>query len=293
MTSSLLLLLVFVTPYNHRHPPYTTQQNQNPSTSSSLTNLPASPHENSSNTTTPRTHTHTPPFLPSHHRPRSTPTDSSPPSGSASTRSSSPPCSCCSSAYLSIPLSPMCPGPRLIMPLNRIGRGSTRRGIVMRSSQRRLHCARRRRMSEGLSLRSYYWRHGGCLVRIFIIPRAEMIMVWTDDPALDARLTFIRRQSGLDSRAALFVLSPVSQSELGDFVRRSVRFLFPHFTLKNSRQNSLAPACNKPSMTPPSSTTPPIQNACVVSATNTHTHPINLHPYSGPAPARSGPRGGQ
>ncbi|KAK7057624.1 Gryzun, putative trafficking through golgi-domain-containing protein [Favolaschia claudopus] len=40
-----------------------------------------------------------------------------------------------------------------------------------------------------------------------------------DDPSLDARLTYIRRQSGLDSRAALFVLSPVSQSELGDFVK--------------------------------------------------------------------------
>ncbi|KZT72294.1 hypothetical protein DAEQUDRAFT_722961 [Daedalea quercina L-15889] len=39
-----------------------------------------------------------------------------------------------------------------------------------------------------------------------------------DDPSLDGRLTFIRRQSGLDPRAALFVLSPVSQSEIGDFV---------------------------------------------------------------------------
>lgn len=41
-----------------------------------------------------------------------------------------------------------------------------------------------------------------------------------DDSSLDTRLTFIRRQSGLDSRAALFVLSPVSASELNDFVRR-------------------------------------------------------------------------
>ncbi|KAL0072574.1 hypothetical protein AAF712_000337 [Marasmius tenuissimus] len=39
-----------------------------------------------------------------------------------------------------------------------------------------------------------------------------------DDPSLDTRLTFIRRQSGLDSRAALFVLSPVSQAELGEFI---------------------------------------------------------------------------
>ena len=41
-----------------------------------------------------------------------------------------------------------------------------------------------------------------------------------DDPALDARLMFIRRQGGLDPRAALFVLSPVTQTEIGDFVRR-------------------------------------------------------------------------
>ncbi|KAJ3808756.1 hypothetical protein EV368DRAFT_42124, partial [Lentinula lateritia] len=36
---------------------------------------------------------------------------------------------------------------------------------------------------------------------------------------LDARLTFIRRQSGLDSRAALFVLSPIPREELNDFVK--------------------------------------------------------------------------
>ncbi|KAI0767041.1 Gryzun, putative trafficking through golgi-domain-containing protein [Fomes fomentarius] len=40
-----------------------------------------------------------------------------------------------------------------------------------------------------------------------------------DDPTLDTRLTYIRRHSGLDPRAALFVLSPVSQAEIGDFVR--------------------------------------------------------------------------
>ena len=43
-----------------------------------------------------------------------------------------------------------------------------------------------------------------------------------DDPALDTRLTFIRRTSGLDSRAALFVLSPVSQAELLEFIKRCV-----------------------------------------------------------------------
>lgn len=40
-----------------------------------------------------------------------------------------------------------------------------------------------------------------------------------DDASLDSRLTFIRRQSGLDSRAALFVLSPVSPAELAEFIK--------------------------------------------------------------------------
>jgi len=41
-----------------------------------------------------------------------------------------------------------------------------------------------------------------------------------DDPSLDGRLSYIRKQSGLDSRAALFVLSPVSATELNEFVSR-------------------------------------------------------------------------
>lgn len=39
-----------------------------------------------------------------------------------------------------------------------------------------------------------------------------------DDPSLDTRLSHIRRQSGLDSRASLFVLSPVPQTEVANFV---------------------------------------------------------------------------
>jgi hypothetical protein len=44
--------------------------------------------------------------------------------------------------------------------------------------------------------------------------------MFIDDPSLDSRLTYIRRQSGLDPRASLFVLSPVSSAELSDFVER-------------------------------------------------------------------------
>lgn len=41
----------------------------------------------------------------------------------------------------------------------------------------------------------------------------------SDDPSLDPRLSQIRRQSSLDSRASLFVLTPVTPAELHDFVR--------------------------------------------------------------------------
>ncbi|CAL1711378.1 unnamed protein product [Somion occarium] len=54
-------------------------------------------------------------------------------------------------------------------------------------------------------------------IKLTVVLMASRKML--DDPALDARLTFIRRQSGLDPRAALFVLSPVTSAEIGDFVR--------------------------------------------------------------------------
>lgn len=58
---------------------------------------------------------------------------------------------------------------------------------------------------------------GAC---VWISSPSRVAQSRTDDPTLDTRLTFIRRQSGLDPRAALFVLSPVSQAEIGEFVRR-------------------------------------------------------------------------
>ncbi|KAI0776280.1 Gryzun, putative trafficking through golgi-domain-containing protein [Trametes elegans] len=54
-------------------------------------------------------------------------------------------------------------------------------------------------------------------IKLTVVLMASRRML--DDPTLDGRLTCIRRQSGLDPRAALFVLSPVSQAEIGDFVR--------------------------------------------------------------------------
>ncbi|KAG8862565.1 hypothetical protein FRB96_001122 [Tulasnella sp. 330] len=59
-------------------------------------------------------------------------------------------------------------------------------------------------------------------IELFFILLAKYVdanRAFADDPTLDSRLSFIRRQSSLDSRAALFVLSPVSAAELNDFVK--------------------------------------------------------------------------
>ncbi|KDQ50908.1 hypothetical protein JAAARDRAFT_41691 [Jaapia argillacea MUCL 33604] len=53
-------------------------------------------------------------------------------------------------------------------------------------------------------------------VKLTVVLMASRRML--DDPSLDTRLTYIRRQSGLDARASLFVLSPVTQQELNEFV---------------------------------------------------------------------------
>lgn len=48
-----------------------------------------------------------------------------------------------------------------------------------------------------------------------------------DSTTLDARLSLIRRQSGLDSRSSLFVISPVTHEEVGNFVDSLKGELFP------------------------------------------------------------------
>lgn len=48
-----------------------------------------------------------------------------------------------------------------------------------------------------------------------------------DDPLLDSRLSLIRRQAGLDSRASLFVISPVPQTEVNNFAASFKGELFP------------------------------------------------------------------
>ncbi|ETS60262.1 hypothetical protein PaG_05813 [Moesziomyces aphidis] len=54
----------------------------------------------------------------------------------------------------------------------------------------------------------------GIKLTIVLLTHKHML----DDAQLEARLSYIRRSSGLDSRASLFVLTPVSRPELGEFV---------------------------------------------------------------------------
>ncbi|KAG0708617.1 Gryzun, putative trafficking through golgi-domain-containing protein [Suillus ampliporus] len=70
-------------------------------------------------------------------------------------------------------------------------------------------------LSAEISARKKTTNERGIKLTVVLLATRRML----DDPSLDSRLTFIRRQSGLDSRAALFVLSPVSTSELNDFAR--------------------------------------------------------------------------
>lgn len=57
-------------------------------------------------------------------------------------------------------------------------------------------------------------------MRINAITAGPPLTRHSDDPSLDSRLSFVRRQSGLDARAALFVLSPLSTAELNEFIER-------------------------------------------------------------------------
>ncbi|KAI5826272.1 hypothetical protein K523DRAFT_419385 [Schizophyllum commune Tattone D] len=77
-------------------------------------------------------------------------------------------------------------------------------------------------LSSDIALRKKSTNERGIKLTVVLLASRRML----DDPTLDSRLTFIRRSSGLDSRAALFVLSPVSPAELQDFVRSLQQALY-------------------------------------------------------------------
>lgn len=99
-----------------------------------------------------------------------------------------------------------------------------------REQEERMHDSE---LSAAIALRKRSTNERGMKLTVVLLASRKMLGVFrihvscriilsavVDDSSLDTRLTFIRRSSGLDSRAALFVLSPVSQAELGEFIRR-------------------------------------------------------------------------
>ena len=82
-------------------------------------------------------------------------------------------------------------------------------------------------LSAEIALRKKSTNERGVKLTVVLMASRRLL----DDPQLDTRLSFIRRQSGLDSRAALFVLSPVSMAELHDFVKRCASYPSAHADL--------------------------------------------------------------
>ncbi|KAI0261262.1 Gryzun, putative trafficking through golgi-domain-containing protein [Gloeopeniophorella convolvens] len=77
-------------------------------------------------------------------------------------------------------------------------------------------------MSSEIAQRKKATSERGIKLTVVLIASRKLL----DDPVLDTRLTFIRRQSGLDYRAALFVLSPVSPGELVEFTKSLQQALY-------------------------------------------------------------------
>jgi hypothetical protein len=75
---------------------------------------------------------------------------------------------------------------------------------------------RDRKLVEEILARKTVTLERGIKLAVVLLTSRSML----DDPDLDLRLSSIRRQSGLDSRASLFVLSPVSTAEVHNFVTR-------------------------------------------------------------------------
>ncbi|KAF5393288.1 hypothetical protein D9757_000463 [Collybiopsis confluens] len=90
-------------------------------------------------------------------------------------------------------------------------------------------------LSSAIAQRKRTTNERGIKLTVVLLASRRML----DDPSLnlDARLTFIRRQSGLDSRAALFVLSPIAKDELSDFVKRYEANLFPQVYTRPKRHS--------------------------------------------------------
>lgn len=96
-----------------------------------------------------------------------------------------------------------------------------------------------------------------------------------DSPSLESRLSYIRRSSQLDSKASLFVLTPVSRSELGEFVT-SLQTALYESALDYYREHYRKAKKKRSRYPPPASTVSQIMSA----ATEIRGNPIKDSPLS-------------
>lgn len=90
-----------------------------------------------------------------------------------------------------------------------------------------------------------------------------------ENPQLEARLSYLRRSSGLDSKASLFVLTPVSRPELGEFVTSLQGALYDS-SLDFYREHVRRIRRKRPRYPPPPSIVQPILIAASPSSGNSN-----------------------
>lgn len=111
----------------------------------------------------------------------------------------------------------------------------------------------------------------GIKLTIVLLTQRQML----EDGQLEARLSFIRRNSGLDSKASLFVLTPVSKGELGEFVSSLHSALFES-AADYYREHSRRVKRKRTRYPPPPSTLQPIATAL----STLSPKPLALHDIS-------------
>ncbi|SPO41088.1 uncharacterized protein PSFLO_06570 [Pseudozyma flocculosa] len=96
-----------------------------------------------------------------------------------------------------------------------------------------------------------------------------------EDPLLEGRLSYVRRTSGLDSKASLFVLTPVSKQELNEFVTSLHRALHDS-AVDFYREHARRVRRKRARYPPPPSVIQPILSAAAALAPK----PVDLVPLS-------------
>ncbi|CAO1630044.1 unnamed protein product [Sympodiomycopsis kandeliae] len=113
----------------------------------------------------------------------------------------------------------------------------------------------------------------GIKMTVVLLTERDML----ESQQLEARLSFIRRSSGLDSKASLFVLTPISRPELGDFVTSLQAALYDH-ALDYYRESARRVRRKRTRYPPPPSIVQPVLQA--VTSSRPGTKPHDLVPLS-------------